>query len=558
MTEYKTQQLDHLGIVAGMCDKIELVKQIDAFFPGQQRKVSVGEAVKAMILNALGFVSRPLYLTPEFYEKKPIELLFRPGLCANDFNEDSLGRALDALFEQGVTPIFAQVSSHALAIFGIKHQFFHMDTTSFSFYGEYKTSQPIEKTEENKAEEKKEGEEQEETKQIPVEIVRGYSKDQHPDLKQVVCSLICSYRSTLPMWLEVLDGNSSDHTSFPQTIESFLKNLEGNESVCFIVDSALYSEENIQRLSGTNWLTRVPETLSLAKKLVNTTKETEFQPTKDENYKVLETEKEYGGIKQRWILVHSEQAKKRETKSFEKKLEKEEEKVKTEFNRLQRKRFHCKEDAEKEWKKAEKKWAYYEGQNIQFEEVHHYQKKGRPKAGAQADEIMWKITGDLKTKEGAIAEAKAVLGRFIIGTNMPKERLSTQEALDNYKAQGSSVERGFRFLKDPLFFANGMYLQKPSRIMALMMVMTLSLLVFSLAETELRKQLQEHNDSVPDQKGKPTQHITMRRVFQMFEGIHVLIESGPIPNMYVLNLNPHHRKIIHYLGHEVQKCYRVT
>ena len=43
--------------------------------------------------------------------------------------------------------------------------------------------------------------------------------------------------------------------------------------------------------------------------------------------------------------------------------------------------------------------------------------------------------------------------------------------LENYTDQGVSVERGFRFLKDPLFFADSLFLKKPERIMALMMIM---------------------------------------------------------------------------------------
>ncbi len=43
---------------------------------------------------------------------------------------------------------------------------------------------------------------------------------------------------------------------------------------------------------------------------------------------------------------------------------------------------------------------------------------------------------------------------FIIGTNEPDEkRLSDAQLLDVYKAQSVSVERGFRFLKDPMFYA---------------------------------------------------------------------------------------------------------
>jgi len=56
------------------------------------------------------------------------------------------------------------------------------------------------------------------------------------------------------------------------------------------------------------------------------------------------------------------------------------------------------------------------------------------------------------------------------------ERLPAKAMLENYKDQGVSVERGFRFLKDPLFFAHSLFLKKPERIMALLMIMGLSLM----------------------------------------------------------------------------------
>ena len=59
---FTTQRLDHLGIVAGICHRIDLIQTIDTFIGQTKRNVTVGESVMAMILNALGFVSRPLYL----------------------------------------------------------------------------------------------------------------------------------------------------------------------------------------------------------------------------------------------------------------------------------------------------------------------------------------------------------------------------------------------------------------------------------------------------------------------------------------------------------------
>src|SRR5438270_538960 len=130
--QLSTQRLDHLGIVAGICQQIDLIEEIDRLAGRSERKVSVGQAIQAMVLNGLGFVNRALYLTPEYYANKPVELLIGEEITAEDLNDDSLGRALDRVFEIGVTELFAKVSGHALRKMGIVTRFAHLDTTAFS------------------------------------------------------------------------------------------------------------------------------------------------------------------------------------------------------------------------------------------------------------------------------------------------------------------------------------------------------------------------------------------------------------------------------------------
>lgn len=51
---YETCRIDHLGIVAGICREIGLIEQVDQWVKGSERKVSCGQAVQALVLNALG------------------------------------------------------------------------------------------------------------------------------------------------------------------------------------------------------------------------------------------------------------------------------------------------------------------------------------------------------------------------------------------------------------------------------------------------------------------------------------------------------------------------
>jgi transposase len=87
------------------------------------------------------------------------------------------------------------------------------------------------------------------------------------------------------------------------------------------------------------------------------------------------------------------------------------------------------------------------------------------------------------------------------------------------------------------------------------MVMCLSLLVYALSERKLRTELLHRDESIPNQLDKPTQRPTMRRIFQIFEGIHVLLKGSLGTQRRVLNLKSIHHRILDLLGAEVRNCY---
>ncbi len=74
--EIQIKNIDHLGIVAGLIDEIGIVEVINEKLGVDKReKISSGQVLKAMILNGLGMVSRPLYLFSQFFEDKAVEKL---------------------------------------------------------------------------------------------------------------------------------------------------------------------------------------------------------------------------------------------------------------------------------------------------------------------------------------------------------------------------------------------------------------------------------------------------------------------------------------------------
>jgi transposase len=113
-------------------------------------------------------------------------------------------------------------------------------------------------------------------------------------------------------------------------------------------------------------------------------------------------------------------------------------------------------------------------------------------------------------------------GPFIIATHfLDSNELTHDSILSEYKAQ-QSCERGFAFLKDPLFFANSIFLKSPERIESLGMVMGLCLLVYTLGQRQIRTPLRESKSTVKNQFGKPTNRPTLRWIFPCFQSIHLV------------------------------------
>ena len=534
---YTTQRIDHHGIVTGISREIELVETIDKHVGQTGRKVSCGEGALVMIQNALGFSSRALYLMPNYLHNKPVDLLIRPGLTADDFNDDTLGRCLDDLYACGVTEVFASVASKALRVHGIEHQFVHLDSSSFHLHGQYDVDVPDDEM---------------------ISITHGYSRDHRPELKQVVAQLITSHKSSLPVWLEVLSGNSSDKESFAESVKGYCEHLAGEEQPYFVMDSAGYSESNLKELQNILWVMRVPETLAEAKRLVKET-ECEQMVELSPGHFCKEVPSEYGEIVQRWLVVFSQAAYERELKTLEKAQVREQEVAKKQWRKVCQPVFNCQEDAIAACKQFNQRWKYHRATE-QFTQIHQYSHPGRPAAGTEPDVVRYVLTGTVELYAKGVEEEKRSLGKFIIATNeLDIQQLSSAAMLENYKAQSMSVERGFRFLKDPIFFANSLFLKSPARIMALIMIMGLALLIFALGERKLREALKQNHESIPDQKGKQTQTPTLRWVFQIFEGLDVLSvwTNGHLVTRKVLNLRPVHQQIIGLFGSEVQKCYLI-
>ncbi len=120
-----------------------------------------------------------------------------------------------------------------------------------------------------------------------------------------------------------------------------------------------------------------------------------------------------------------------------------------------------------------------------------------------------------------------------------------------YKEQ-QAPERGFAFLKDPLFFADSVFLKSPQRVETMAMLMGLCLLVYSLGQRELRRHLRESKTGLKNQLGKLTERPTLRWIFQCFQGIHLIIFKGV---KQIVNLTEERQLTLTFFPTACQKYY---
>ena len=535
MAAYSTKSLDHLGLISGMCKEVQVAKLIDASLPEQSpdKNISFGQLVEAMILNGLGFVGRTLHMYPEYFKARPVERLLGEGIKAEHINDDALGRCLDALYDAGVSGIYQTLSASVVELLNLPCEGINLDSTSIHVDGNY--------------------EHDDDTKAI--RLVRGYSRDHRPELNQVVLNLITENKAGIPIYMQAASGNINDNEGFKKIVKQHIHSLKAAQnSQYFIGDAALYVAETIRSLDeqGRLFISRAPQKLKQVKELIAQQHTVDFVPLEN-GYSGAWLDADYGGVKQRWLIVRSEQAKKREQHSLDKRMKTASTDAITSFKKLSRLRFACETDAEKAlaiWVKSHKDIVSLSEQDIIKHAV--FTKSGRPKRNQQPDYYDFQISGVLCSSMAIRAKHLQEKGLFVLATNDVSGTLTMEKMLNLYKSQ-QSVEKGFRFLKSPDFLTSSLYLKKPERIEALLMVMTCCLMIYAALEHKIRQELVAQSAYFPSLKYKPCQNPTARWIFFCFQGIHVL--SANDESQLVLNIEDRQKVIIDCMGNIYQQIY---
>lgn len=541
--DFVSQSCGSANLIKRVLEDLRIAETIDSAVKADVKswKRTPGTHVEALIINALRD-RQPLYKVCESMAELDLPLLFGPDVRAEDFNDDALGRTLDALAQITMAEVFSSIALNAAAVFGVSIDRLHADTTSVSLFGEYKN------------------------KKGKIKIDRGFSKDKRGDLKQIVLGLMVNAEG-YPTYGDVVDGNKDDKTwnkEVIQGIDALTKCL--GPDIIYIADSCAVTGPNLRaaKKQHLQLISRVPATFSL----VNELKEEAWKlddwtvigklrdDPKAAIYKIRSLPGIIEDVTYRCIVVHTSTLDILKEKKLQRRLKRQCKEVRKELKALSKTEFACVPDAQNACAELEEKWSQtLYGVTLEIKEnvVPKKRGRGRPKKGVPVPtRTYYSVQGTIQEPtEDEINTIREKMASFVLLTNVSEERLSDVEVLIEYKGQ-SSVEKRFSFLKDPEFI-DSIYLKNPDRVYALGFIFLFGLLIAAYIESIVRRELKRNNKAITVPGGRIQQNPTLRSLLDLLNTVKVIIEqtANGLKRHLSADLNPDVRTIIRLLGYDM-------
>jgi transposase len=245
----------------------------------------------------------------------------------------------------------------------------------------------------------------------------------------------------------------------------------------------------------------------------------------------------------RFLVVHSSQLAQQAVAAYAAAQTKEAERVAEHMQRVEARWFACAADAEAAIAEYEGRgqgrrgrkpqpWRYHT-LRYRVEAVTQRQKRtqrGRPpKAEVPQETIRYRLRIGVE----AHVPSADTQGWTVLATTVGAESCPDAELLQAYQEQHTTVEPGFRWIKNPAAISP-VWLEKPERIAALAMLTVVGLLVYAVIQRQVRLYLREHNQHIPGNKG-PTALPTAAVVFDLFTPVtlvHFAVDNVPILHVH--------------------------
>jgi Domain of unknown function (DUF4277) len=227
--------LGPLALIQPLLDQLDIANIIDRHLPPDpQLEFSHGQVLSLLVAARL---CQPTALinVPAWAHKTGADILW--NLPADKLNDDRLGRALDAFFEQRHS-IFASTTAKALQLTNLSLDRLHFDTTHLTFWGAYETSQPRPVTSLTALR----GDDQ----LAPAHIGHGYVTENL--MIQVGLTAVVDSQGGLPVFSQCLDGQRNGRRAIAEQFQLLRQHMPLPAGLLMISDRGTYSADHVSRL----------------------------------------------------------------------------------------------------------------------------------------------------------------------------------------------------------------------------------------------------------------------------------------------------------------------
>jgi transposase len=499
--------LGSLPVVAAFAARLRIRDVIDGLCPVDDRsELTHGQVIEALVANRLTS-PEPLVRVQDWAGGYAVEEVF--DLRPQQLNDDRVGRALDAI-APALDSITGSVGAQAIEAFGIDVSRIHWDMTSMSLYGEY--------------------EQPDDAYAVPK---FGHPKDRRPDLKQVQAGLAVTADGGVPVFGRAYDGGAGEVAQVIPMMKA-LQKIATTRRLLIVGDSKLVSYDNLSTMHADEVTFVAPASkvyvpaAALAGLDLDRATRVDYvaardqgkDPAKRGTWHVYEDIMTLAGPRKkdpvlslRRVFVHSSARAQAAAAARAKKLDR----ARDDLDRLTRGlgSRHYPDAAAVEARlaviaKTRRVGAYL-----------------RTTTGTDAD--TGKPTLTWHFDQTAIDAETATDGWYALLTNLDPSEADATQVLLHYKGQ-EAVERRYSAFKGPLAVA-AIYLKNNRRITAMITVVCLALLIFSLIERQVRAALRALGRTTIDglYAGRPAVPTT-RLIMQALTGLRLIPATSGNPH----------------------------
>ena len=533
---------------------------------GRLPDVPYGVVGKLFLINICD-QHHPLYRMAEYFQDKDLQLLAGCPLELDQLHDDRFGDFLDQFAQWEPRKVFSNMASQVFMQYGLSIRSLNYDTTSKIMWGEY---------------------EDPEGKVGAISITLGHSKEKRGDKNQLKIGLGVADGAILDA--RVLSGNMDDKTYNHQTVDDvdalLTRHGVDRSKFYYVADSAFFTEPNLRRAKQAKvlFITRVPDNIKSVAPIIAEAwakedeaiqwraqaqsrpaagqgqektqpplgfRDTTFRNAHDQDvlYRVQDATAPYRDETYQCAVCYSEALEERKRKTIQKQVVQEDETLGKLSKRYKKRTFACEADAVKEIadlqaKQLAKVLFHDIDITVQPEEK---KRRGRPtKTTSERDQeyiyrLEWRIVLNSQAVERIIKHEST----FILATN--DHSLTAEQILAEYKTQ-SSVEKKFQQLKSP-HFVNSLYLKCPQRIEALVYLILIAMMVLSVVERVVRREMQAAEEMVIG-PGKIRQtRPSLRVILDIFAYLPVnrVVFEGVVSRELMNAINPSQQLIMDHL-----------